>query len=181
MERITKRLRLREFTMEDQETTHGYAGDLECVEYMLWGPNTREDTTGFLLGVIENQTASPRLKYDFALIDEQGRHIGGCGIYLDETMNTAEVGWILRKEEWNKGYGSEAANELIRFGFEELGLDEITATCDARNRGSARVMEKCGMTLKIRRIKHRKDRYRDDLFHNQLEYSIRRDSRLLHI
>ena len=174
MERITKRLRLREFTIEDQETTHGYAGDLECVEYMLWGPNTREETMRFLLGVIENQTVLPRRKYDFALIDEQGRHIGGCGIYLDEAMKKAEVGWILRKEEWGKGKGSEASKELIKFGFEVLGLDEITATCDVRNQGSARIMEKCGMTLRTRKINHRRDRYRDDLFHDQLEYSIQK-------
>ncbi|MHC1734479.1 MAG: GNAT family N-acetyltransferase [Erysipelotrichaceae bacterium] len=172
MERVTKRLRLREFTIEDLDTTHGYAGNLECIEYMLWGPNTYEETMRFLLDVIANQSVSPRRKYDFALIDSQGRHIGGCGIYLDETFKKAEVGWILRKEEWNKGYGSEAAKELIHFGFEELGLDEITATCDARNQGSAKVMEKCGMILTKRRINHRRDRSREDLFHDQLEYSI---------
>lgn len=174
MERVTKRLRLREFTIEDLDTMHVYAGDLECVEFMLWGPNTREDTTRFLLDVLANQSVCPRRKYDFALIDPQGRHIGGCGIYLDDTMKKAEVGWILRKEEWNQGYGSEAAKELITVGFEELGLDEITATCDARNRGSARVMEKCGMTLSTKRINHRRDRSREDLFHDQLEYSIRK-------
>jgi len=174
MERVTKHLRLREFTLADLNTTHGYAGDLECVEFMLWGPNTQEETMRFLLDVIENQKVIPRRKYDFALIDEQGRHIGGCGIYLDETFKKAEVGWILRKEEWGKGYGSEAARELIKFGFEVLGLDEITATCDARNRGSAKVMEKCGMMLTKRRINHRKDRYREDLLHDQLDYSIQK-------
>lgn len=174
MERVTKRLRLREFTLADLNTTHDYAGNFECVEFMLWGPNTQDETMRFLLDVIANQSVSPRRKYDFALIDSQGRHIGGCGIYLDETLKKAEVGWILRKEEWNKGYGSEAAKELIKLGFEELGLDEITATCDARNQGSAKVMEKCGMMFMKRRINHRKDRYREHLLHDQLEYSIRK-------
>ncbi|MBN2849260.1 MAG: hypothetical protein A2Y20_10635 [Firmicutes bacterium GWF2_51_9] len=174
MERVTKRLRLREFTIEDLDTTHVYAGDPACVEFMLWGPNTFDETTRFLYDVIENQTVLPRRKYDFALIDNEGRHIGGCGIYLDDTMEKAEVGWILRKEEWNQGYGGEAAQELIRFGFEELGIDEITATCDARNLGSAKVMLKCGMTLGHIRRHHRRDRYDPDVFHDQFEYRIKR-------
>ncbi len=45
----------------------------------------------------------------------------------------------------SKGYATEAAVALIRFGFEQLQLEVIYATCDARNSASFRVMEKLGM------------------------------------
>ena len=46
---------------------------------------------------------------------------------------------------WGLGYATEAAAELLRFGFDRLGLHRITAGCWAANIGSARVMEKIGM------------------------------------
>jgi RimJ/RimL family protein N-acetyltransferase len=42
------------------------------------------------------------------------------------------------------GYATEAARLLVRFGFEEIGLQTITAACRRENTGSRRIMEKCG-------------------------------------
>lgn len=40
----------------------------------------------------------------------------------------------------------EAAEEMLRYGFKELGLHRIYATCRPNNIGSARVMKKIGLT-----------------------------------
>ena len=52
---------------------------------------------------------------------------------------------------WGKGYATETFQEVLRFGFETLGLQHIADTCDVLNTASARVMEKCGLTLEDER------------------------------
>jgi RimJ/RimL family protein N-acetyltransferase len=57
-----------------------------------------------------------------------------------------EIGWRLRREQWGNGYATEAAREALRFGFEQLALDEIVAFTAVANEPSRRVMERIGMT-----------------------------------
>ncbi len=57
-----------------------------------------------------------------------------------------EIGWRLSAEYWGMGLATEGARETLRFGFEDVGLDEIVAFTSSRpNRRSIRVMEKLGM------------------------------------
>jgi RimJ/RimL family protein N-acetyltransferase len=57
-----------------------------------------------------------------------------------------EVSWRLARQFWGQGYATEAAREAVRFGFEELGLDEIVSMTVPANVRSRRVMERLGMT-----------------------------------
>src|SRR4051812_43684644 len=57
-----------------------------------------------------------------------------------------EVGYRLAREHWGTGYAAEAARASLRFGFAELGLDEIVAWTAVGNTPSRRVLEKLGMT-----------------------------------
>jgi RimJ/RimL family protein N-acetyltransferase len=56
-----------------------------------------------------------------------------------------EVGWRLAREHWGRGFAPEAARAALRFGFEEIGLDEIDSFTVPANTKSRRVMEKIGM------------------------------------
>jgi RimJ/RimL family protein N-acetyltransferase len=56
-----------------------------------------------------------------------------------------EVGWRLAHEHWGNGYVTEAAREALRFGFEEVGLDEIVSFTVPQNERSWRVMERIGL------------------------------------
>jgi len=57
------------------------------------------------------------------------------------------MGYVLNRNHWGNGYMTEAVREMIRFAFEEMGMHRVAATCDEDNTRSARVMERCGMTL----------------------------------
>ena len=57
-----------------------------------------------------------------------------------------EIGWRFVAAHWNQGYATEAAQELLRFGFEDLKLPEIVSMTSLGNLPSRRVMEKLGMT-----------------------------------
>ena len=57
-----------------------------------------------------------------------------------------EIGYILKRSAWGKGYATEAARRLMRFAFEETPLEELVATTDPENTASQHVLKKCGMT-----------------------------------
>ena len=97
-----------------------------------------------------------------ALIDEQGwglwavevvgvaPFIGFVGLaqpHFDSHFTPCtEVGWRLAAEFWGRGYATEAARAALRFGFQELLLDEIVSFTATDNWPSRRVMERLGMT-----------------------------------
>lgn len=56
-----------------------------------------------------------------------------------------EVGYRLTVPHWGKGFATEIARCLINYGFGTLKLPTITATFDAENGASRRVLAKCGL------------------------------------
>jgi len=142
----TTRLILRPLHPDDFNAVQSWAGNPANTRYMAWGPNTEEQTRGFLQSVQAGR--------DFAIVLKQtGAVIGSCGIYPDETNDTAELGWILHMDHWKRGYGTELGGELIRYGFGILGLRRLFAPCAAANYGSCRVMERNGMRREALHIK----------------------------
>ena len=56
-----------------------------------------------------------------------------------------EVGWRLASAHWGHGYATEAAREALRFGFTDVGLDEIVSFTVPQNVRSRRVIERIGL------------------------------------
>ena len=134
----TKRLILRPLTIDDFGAVHSWASNPDNTRLMKWGPNTEEQTREFLAKVKPGK--------DFAVVlSASDIVIGSCGIYPNSENDTAEMGWILHKDYWKQGYGTEICGELIRYGFNDLGLRRIFAECAAKNYGSYRVMERNDM------------------------------------
>jgi RimJ/RimL family protein N-acetyltransferase len=81
-----------------------------------------------------------------------GCHIGN--IRLGPTVKEharSPIGYLIgEKLYWNKGYGTEAIQRVVRYGFESLGLEKITAGCYENNLGSSKALEKSGFTLEAR-------------------------------
>lgn len=143
----TERLILREFEDEDWVAVHEYARDAEVSKYMEWGPNTEKETRNFVKGARAFRHEDPRRHYEMAIFHKEDKKlIGGCGLTIyDSFLRQAALGYTLHREYWNQGIASEAAAAIMRYGFEELKLHRIHATCDVNNIGSAAVMRKCGM------------------------------------
>ncbi len=60
-------------------------------------------------------------------------------------LPAVEVGWRLARSAWGKGYASEAASASLRYGFEEMGLEEVISFTARTNLPSERVMQRIGM------------------------------------
>lgn len=170
MELHTARLLLREFRLEDFATTHAYAADVETTRHTLFGPNTEQDTRDFLVRMAAAQAESPRATYDLAVtLRESGVHIGTAGLRVRGPLG--DVGYVFHKDHWSKGYATEAARALLEFGFRELKLHRVIATCDIANPASARVMEKLGMRREghLRKNSLMKGTWRDSWLYAILE------------
>ncbi len=136
----TDRLLLRTYRESDLDDIHEYARDPEVVRYLPWGPNTREATLEFLTKTIGSQDElAIELKSD-------GRVIGGIRLGIkDEANRTADLGYVLNRRCWGRGYMPEAARAVVDLAFRVKGLHRVWAACDVRNQASYRVMEKLGM------------------------------------
>lgn len=138
----TPHLTLRPATTEDFDAVHAYAGDPSNTYYMAWGTNDERATREYLRECEKAWAREDVRDHEFVMVEKAtGKVVGGCGLYLDN----ANLGWILHRDYWNRGYTTEAARAMIEYAFEKLGVHRLTATCDAENIGSWRVMEKCGM------------------------------------
>ena len=143
----TKRLKLRDFNPADWGSVHEYASDPEVTRYVGWGPNNEEDTTNFLKRVLGSQLSLPRENYELATVLKIGDIlIGGARISVsDPRHREGFIGYVLNRKYWGEGYATELAEALLAFGFNEMGLHRVYATCDVDNIASAHVMEKIGM------------------------------------
>ena len=74
--------------------------------------------------------------------------IGEAGLFYSfNDREILELGYIIDRSYWKKGYGTEVCNGLINYGFGRLGLKKVKARMYSSNRGSIRLSEKCGMSL----------------------------------
>jgi len=78
-------------------------------------------------------------------IEMDGRHVGVCSLIPDDSRQTAGFGIIIGdKTQWGKGCGTAALREVMRIGFQEMGLHRIQLTVSAENARGLRCYEKCG-------------------------------------
>ena len=147
--------------MQYFETRSRIAGDIENTRFMMFLPKSPDETKNYLEKCelqwrSENQDLFEfeiLLKEENATSISELKSIGGISFELLDSNpdivkifgnNVADMGWILDKNFWNKGFVTEAANLIVDF-VKSLGVKMIFAQCDSENIGSWRVMEKIGM------------------------------------
>lgn len=139
----TTRLILRPFTMNDVEAMYyGWASDPDVTKYLTWNTHRNLEDTKNIISLWVEQYEKPE-RINFAIVlKETLELIGGidvCG-YID---GVPVIGYTLAKKHWNKGYMSEAFNEVINFLF-SIGHKIIRVDAMVENIGSNKVIIKCG-------------------------------------
>ena len=144
----TKRLILRKMKPSDSEAMFDYARREAVTKYLAWSPHKSEDYTRNYLEYISRHYAIGDF-YDWAVVDKESeKMIGTCGFTrFDFKNDSAEMGYVLNPDFWGRELALEAAREVMRFGFETLGLNRIEARFLSGNEASLRVMEKLGMSF----------------------------------
>lgn len=142
----TERLILRQLVPEDASEVFAYASDHEVASWTTWEAHrTLDDSRDYLERVMTWYADGFGGPWGLEL-KSTGQLIGTCGMALTPQHARAELGYAVGRAWWGQGLMTEAVVEAIRYGFEELRLNRIEARCIPTNIGSARVMEKAGMT-----------------------------------
>jgi len=71
--------------------------------------------------------------------------VGELALHLTSESRTAEIGYTLAREHWNKGYAVEAASALVTYLFDTLGVTRVFGMLHPANPASAMVLERLGM------------------------------------
>jgi ribosomal-protein-alanine N-acetyltransferase len=167
----TERLLLREFTAADETDIQEYRGDPIVAQYVDWGPNGPGKANDVLATRLRDQLVWPRDEVTLAAeLRGDAKVIGGVSLWVSDGASTVGgYGYVFNRAYWNNGYATEACRALLRVAFGTLKLDRVLATCDVRNVGSWRVMEKLGMHRERTLVQHvlQKGEWRDSY-----EYAI---------
>lgn len=138
----TARLTLRSFTLADAPRVQQLAGAREIALNTLTIPHPYPDGKAEeWISSHEKQEAEGSIA--FAIDD--GELVGACGLVVKREDDIAEIGYWIGMPYWGRGYATEAVAAVIRYGFEELGLNKIYAAHFVRNPESGKVMRKLGM------------------------------------
>lgn len=143
----TERLQLRRLTLQDAHDVFSYASDPEVTKYLMWPPHESiDDSLTFIASAID--LYKKRQPGPWGIVLKETRMIIGTCDYIHwwPGHKRAEIGYALSQQYWGRGLMTEAVREMIAYGFREKGLNRIQAMCEIPNIGSARVMEKVGMT-----------------------------------
>ena len=143
--RRTERLLLRRWRDSDREPFAAMNADPDVVEH-LQGPMSRDRSDDFV-----DRIEAHWIEHGWGLwaveVPELAPFVGYVGLWPAEYVERGmvEVGWRLAGEHWGHGYATEAAREALRFGFTDVGLDEIVSFTVPQNVRSRRVMERIGL------------------------------------
>ncbi len=74
----------------------------------------------------------------------EDRLIGRIGFHRPQNWPGLEIGWLIQKSDWGKGYATEGAHILLGYGREVLNLREIISLIHPLNKASIKVSEKIG-------------------------------------
>lgn len=166
----TERLLLRPFVLADAAQICSLASDYEIYRFTSNIPHPYAD------GYAERWIATHAHQFytnqhvTLAVTDvTNGTVLGTVSLGVRSTQKRAELGYWIGVPYWGNGYCTEAAQALIRYGFEVLDLHKIVARHFASNPASGRVMQKIGMWHEA---VLREEILKDGVYHDAVVYAL---------
>lgn len=137
------RLRLRRSTPADAADAFRIASHPEVMAYLDWPAHrSPADATAYLQGCVARWEAGT--EYHWMVVEKAGEHVLGsiaCRVH----GHAADFGYLLAREAWGRGFGTEAVSLLVGWLQRQPEILRIWATTDIDNARSARVLVKAGL------------------------------------
>jgi RimJ/RimL family protein N-acetyltransferase len=144
----TDRLTVRPFQPDDLDALSEIQSRPEITRFLYWEPRDREQVRPVLDDRIRRSTLDGEGQTITVAVvwRETGALVGDVNLYwISEAHRAGEIGFVFHPGYQGRGFATEAAEVMLRLGFEGLGLHRIIGRLDGRNQASARVLEKLGM------------------------------------
>jgi len=144
----TDRLILRRFNMEDTDAMYNnWASDPEVTKYLTWPHHKTVEMSHTVLADWTSQYGKDDF-YQWAIVLKENFNepIGSIAVvHRKDEIEMVHIGYCIGKRWWKRGITSEALATLIKFFFEEVGVNRIELRHDPMNPNSGKVMMKCGL------------------------------------
>ena len=139
----TERLILRPLDENDIDAVFALRNDAEIMRFIR-APRNRAESVNWIK-LVSSRWQDEKIGFCAVIEKATSKFIGWCGLWrLVETGET-EIGYAIDKKCWGRGYATEAAAQILFYGFDDLKLAKIVAVTRLDNTASRRVMEKLGM------------------------------------
>jgi len=145
----TDRLILRHLLPSDLDSLFALYSDPEVRRYFPEGTLTYEETKEELEWFLNRHPEHPQLGLWATIHKETNQFIGRCGLlpWTIDQRPEVEVAYLLAKAYWGHGLGTEAAQAILHYGFEQLKLSRLICLIDRENQASIKVARNIGMTF----------------------------------
>lgn len=140
----TERLFLRKLQDYDVDEIFNMRRDEEIMRYIR-KPQSERDESFAWIEMISGKWDTHNIGFCGVIEKKSKRFVGWCGLWQLAETHEIEVGYAINSDFWDKGYATEAANRMLKYGFEELNLERIVAVAFPENTPSQKVMKKLGM------------------------------------
>jgi RimJ/RimL family protein N-acetyltransferase len=144
----TERLTLRMFRESDTEAYAEMLADPEVMRYIGDGQPLSRPFAWRNLALIVGHWQLRGYGLWAAEERASGQLVGRVGCWQPEGWPGFEVGWLLRRASWGRGYATEGARAALDFAFTQLGRPEVISLIQADNAASIRVAERIGERLR---------------------------------
>ena len=143
----SSRLILRRAVRDDAEPMfRNWASDPEVTKYLTWPTYEKVETAYQILDLWASEYEKPDYYQWMIVLKELGEPIGSISVVRqNDRVEEAEIGYCIGSRWWHKGIVSEALAAVIKYLFEEVGMNRVAARHDPNNPHSGGVMRKCGM------------------------------------
>jgi len=143
---ITKRLLLRQMTMEDAPQLQLLRSNEEVMQYINRPlTKTLKEAQMWVGKIREALKNNEGITWSICLKGNSDVSIGNIGLWrIDKENYRAEIGYMLLPQFHNKGYMSEALKEVLNYGFKQMNLHSLEAQIDPRNKASEALLKKAG-------------------------------------
>jgi RimJ/RimL family protein N-acetyltransferase len=141
----TERLCLRPFEEADLDAYARICADAETMRYLGDGrPLTRPEAWRQMALFLGHWLLRG---YGLWAVEEKatGELVGRIGLYNPEGWPGLEVGWLVARQHWGRGFAPEGGRAALDYAFRQLGTDHVISIIATPNRASIRVAEKLGM------------------------------------
>lgn len=153
----TDRLTLRRYLATDYDDLLRLQSSPDVTRFLLYDPKTPEQVKESLAGRLTDvpmDTDGQALTVA-VILRETGQHVGEVTLFVQNAkQRTGEIGFVFHPDFHGRGFAAEASTELLRLGFEELGMHRIIGRLDARNTGSANLLKRLGLRHEAHFVKN---------------------------
>ena len=142
----TPDLLLRQLLQSDAQDVFSYSSNPHVSKYVFWEPHRTVLDSRSMIRYMQQRMRQGEPSSWGIFCKQAQKIIGTIGfVEISHEHQSAEVGYSLAEEYWNRGYATQALAAVLNFAFLQLQCNRVEAFFDVRNPASGRVMEKNGM------------------------------------